>query len=167
MTGDRLLRVGRNTDVQFTQRFLTFGARTSSRRLYKYSEGPSGQGHNPYPRAIYTYCLRPIDRHGPHQASIRVQHPQEPKRVSSRFRRRQQRRHGRMGQSLETAHRPRYGSYVSQHVSRIRIDSDTVSPDLVDSPVVTIDADESVEVACDVRILCGCYVCHSWFTSVP
>ena len=37
------------------------------------------------------------------------------------------------------------------HVSRIRIDSDAISPDLVESPVVTIDADESVEVACDVR----------------
>jgi len=67
-----------------------------------------------------------------------------------------------MGQSLEAGHRSRYGSYVSQHPSRIWIDSDIISPDLVEFPVVTIDADESVEVACDVRRLCGCCVCRSW-----
>lgn len=67
-----------------------------------------------------------------------------------------------MGQSLETGHRSRYGSYVSQYLSRIWIDSDTISPDLVEFPVVTIDADESVEVACDVRRLCGCYARRSW-----
>ena len=33
--------------------------------------------------------------------------------------------------------------------------------DLVESPVVAIDADESVEAACDVRRLCGSYVCCS------
>ena len=52
--------------------------------------------------------------------------------------------------------------HVSQHVSRIRIDADAISPDLVESPVVTINADESVEVACDVRRLCGCCVYRSW-----
>ena len=51
--------------------------------------------------------------------------------------------------------------HLTQHLSRIRIDSDVIPIDLVESPVVAVDADESVEVACDVRRLCGYYVCHS------
>lgn len=37
----------------------------------------------------------------------------------------------------------------------IWIGSDAISLDLVESPVVAVDADESVEVACDVRRLYG------------
>ena len=107
------------------------------------------------------YCLRPSNRHGPHQESIRVQHPQEPQRVSSRVRRSQQCRNGRVGQGLEAGYCSRYGSYVS-HTSPLCLDRFRHNPlDLVESPVVAIDADESVEVACDVRGLCGCCVCRS------
>ena len=70
-----------------------------------------------------------------------------------------------MGQNLEVGYRSRYGSCLKQHISGIRIDSDTVPLDLVESPVVAIDADESVEAACDVRRLCGCHVTLG-FTSV-
>ena len=107
------------------------------------------------------YCLRLFNLHGPHQASIRVQHPQEPQRVSSRVRRRQQCRNGRVGQGLEAGHCSRYGSYLS-HTSLSRLDRFRHNLlDLVESPVVAIDADESVEVACDVRGLCVCRVCRS------
>jgi len=61
-----------------------------------------------------------------------------------------------MGKSLEAGHRPGYGSRLAQHASSVRIDFDKIPPDLVESPVVTIGADESVEVACDVCRLCGC-----------
>ena len=44
---------------------------------------------------------------------------------------------------------------LAHHASCIWIDSDAILLDLVESPVVAVDADESVEVACDVRRLCG------------
>jgi len=45
------------------------------------------------------------------------------------------------------------------HTSLLCLDRFRHNPlDLVESPVVAIDADESVEVACDVRGLCRCCV---------
>ena len=48
------------------------------------------------------------------------------------------------------------------HTPCIWTGSDTTlwALDLVEFPVVAIDADESVEVACDVRRFCSCYVCR-------
>ena len=62
-----------------------------------------------------------------------------------------------MGQGLEAGHRSRCGSCPPC----TRIGSDNNPLDLVEFPVVAIDADESVEVACDVRRLCGSYAYRS------
>ena len=143
----------RNTDVQFTERILTSRVRASSHSLYKYPE-------------VKVTTLR--------LALSTLIHSSFPSTAMAHIRR----------ASVSSTHRNRSASPLvfvaasnadtdewvkawkqvtvqgTDNASRtarlcIWIGSDAIPLDLVESPVVAVNADESVEVACDVRRLCG------------
>ena len=158
--GDRLLGVGRNTDVQLTEHILTFGREP---RATACINTPSGQVPRPPP------CTRTIYPHPPTSAPKTAMAHMRRASVSSTHRNRSESPLVFLAASnadtdewvkawkLVTAHGT---NHSRQYVSCIWTGSDATPPDLVESPVVAIDADKSVEVACDVRRLCGCYACH-------
>ena len=133
--------------------------------MYKYPELPSGRGHYPQTRATYSYPLTPSCRE---PWPISGEHPYPAPSVTAAC---------LLSFSSPPAMQTRTNGSkpgsrsqlkvriicLTQHASYIYSDwFPHISIDLVEFPVVAIDADESVEIACDVCCLCGRYLYCSW-----